>query len=413
MHPDAPTRAVRMNRAPFGAALLAGLWMLAAGGTVVADEGAVKNEIKAVERQLQRDKQKAAALKKERDRVARELSALRKDMIRTARTLQNNEAKVTALEASLAALQAEAAQKEAALSSRHRQLTQTLGVVGRLARHPPDALIALPERPENAVRTAILLRAAVPPLTEKAARLNVELTQLAALHTDLSAQRDDVRRATEDMSDKRKRLTDMVERKETLEERLATDQGKVAARLSDLASKAKDLKDLMVRLEAERKRQEAARRKREAEARKRGEKPKPAPEGGGIPANLAMPAEGRIVRRYGEADEFGAASKGVSIRTRGGAQVVSPISGEVVFARAFRGYGRTLIIAHGDGYHTLLVGLFRIDTGEGRRVEAGEPVGIMGDAAPDGPDLYVEVRRDGNPVNPVPLLANRNTKVRG
>ena len=57
------------------------------------------------------------------------------------------------------------------------------------------------------------------------------------------------------------------------------------------------------------------------------------------------------------------------------------------------------------GYHSLLAGLGRISGVVGQRVLAGEPVGDMGD--PDGgePRLYIELRRDGQPINPSPWLA--------
>jgi septal ring factor EnvC (AmiA/AmiB activator) len=66
-----------------------------------------------------------------------------------------------------------------------------------------------------------------------------------------------------------------------------------------------------------------------------------------------------------------------------------------------------LIIDHGGGYHTLLAGLGQIDTVVGQRLAAGEPVGVMpegGDGADGSPSLYVELRRDGQPINPLPWL---------
>jgi septal ring factor EnvC (AmiA/AmiB activator) len=127
---------------------------------------------------------------------------------------------------------------------------------------------------------------------------------------------------------------------------------------------------------------------------------------------MPYPARGKVVARYGETNEVGTINKGLVIATRGSAQVVAPYDGHVAFAGEFRGYGLLLIIEHGEGYHTLLAGMDRIDSTVGQRVVAGEPVGIMG-GNEARPTLYVELRRNGQPVNPLPWLTARKDKVNG
>ena len=115
-----------------------------------------------------------------------------------------------------------------------------------------------------------------------------------------------------------------------------------------------------------------------------------------------MPARGQIIARYGQSDGLGSAQKGIVLRTRPRAQVVAPADGVVAFAGSFRGYGQLLIMEHSGGYHTLLSGMSRIDATVGQRILAGEPVGVM-DSSED-PNLYLELRQDGQPINPLPWL---------
>jgi septal ring factor EnvC (AmiA/AmiB activator) len=72
-----------------------------------------------------------------------------------------------------------------------------------------------------------------------------------------------------------------------------------------------------------------------------------------------------------------------------------------------------LIIEHGDGYHVLLAGLSRLDAATGDEVLAGEPVGVMVSGANGRSTLYVELRRHGQPINPLPWLAASKRKVSG
>ncbi len=115
-------------------------------------------------------------------------------------------------------------------------------------------------------------------------------------------------------------------------------------------------------------------------------------------------------------------AKGIRLRTRGRAQVVAPYDGRVVFAGPFRTYGQVLIIEHGEGYISLLAGMSRLDGVVGQWILAGEPVGIMDDSqvrqnvatsSDKAPELYIEIRRFGEPINPLPWLSMGQGKVTG
>lgn len=127
---------------------------------------------------------------------------------------------------------------------------------------------------------------------------------------------------------------------------------------------------------------------------------------------MPFPARGNLVTKFGQTDDSGSPSKGISIETRPDAQVIAPYDGQVVFAGPFRGYGLLLIIEHAEGYHTLLSGMARLDGTVGQHLLAGEPVGVMGQSE-GKPLLYVELRHNGQPVNPLPWLTARKTKVSG
>jgi septal ring factor EnvC (AmiA/AmiB activator) len=129
--------------------------------------------------------------------------------------------------------------------------------------------------------------------------------------------------------------------------------------------------------------------------------------------SLVMPARGRVITRYGQDQGAEGVSRGITIAVRKGAQVVAPYDGRVVYAGPFRRYGLILIIEHEGRYHSLLAGLDRIDTIVGQWLLAGEPVGVLGSPRNGNPELYLELRRTGQPINPLPWLATTDDKVRG
>jgi septal ring factor EnvC (AmiA/AmiB activator) len=133
-----------------------------------------------------------------------------------------------------------------------------------------------------------------------------------------------------------------------------------------------------------------------------------------------MPANGREIRAFGEADGLGGTAQGISLATRASAQVSSPSDGWVVYAGPFRSYGQLLIINAGDGYHVLLAGMERIDVRLGQFVLAGEPVAAMASqrlasvgatgVGVSQPVLYIEFRKDGTSIDPAPWWAASNVE---
>jgi septal ring factor EnvC (AmiA/AmiB activator) len=134
---------------------------------------------------------------------------------------------------------------------------------------------------------------------------------------------------------------------------------------------------------------------------------------------LGLPVSGRVERRFGDNDGSGGTLQGDMLATHSAAIVTAPVDGSVLYAGPFRSYGQLLILNAGEGYHVVLAGMGRISVSPGQAVLAGEPVGLMGESrvasavalagTGTGPELYVEFRKEGKPVDPAPWWVERNT----
>ncbi len=125
--------------------------------------------------------------------------------------------------------------------------------------------------------------------------------------------------------------------------------------------------------------------------------------------HAAAPVAGRLTARYGQGE--GVMSRGWVYDASAAAEVFAPYDGRIAYAGPFRGYGNVALIDHGGGYHTLLTGLGEVAVAVGDWVLQGEPLGALpaadaGRASEAGrPKLYVELRKDGEPVDPAPWFA--------
>ncbi|QHG16427.1 M23 family metallopeptidase [Nostoc sp. ATCC 53789] len=88
-----------------------------------------------------------------------------------------------------------------------------------------------------------------------------------------------------------------------------------------------------------------------------------------------------------------------------GSKIRAADSGRVIFAGWYGGYGRALIIDHGNGMTTLYGHTSELYVSEGQAVERGQAIGAVGSTGfSTGPHLHFEVRRNGTPVNPANYL---------
>ena len=88
-----------------------------------------------------------------------------------------------------------------------------------------------------------------------------------------------------------------------------------------------------------------------------------------------------------------------------GSKIRAADSGNVIFAGWYGGYGRTVIIDHGQDKTTLYAHASELYVSEGQSVERGQAIASVGSTGlSTGPHLHFEVRRNGTPVNPADYL---------
>jgi len=92
---------------------------------------------------------------------------------------------------------------------------------------------------------------------------------------------------------------------------------------------------------------------------------------------------------------------GIDIGAARGTPVRSPAAGTVAFAGWRSGYGKTIIIDHGDQVHSLYGHLSKLSAKQGQTVQRGTPLGLTGSTGhASGPHLHYEIVVKGRPVNP-------------
>jgi lipoprotein NlpD len=117
------------------------------------------------------------------------------------------------------------------------------------------------------------------------------------------------------------------------------------------------------------------------------------------------PADGNVAGEFGQGDSITA---GIDITGEKGQPVKAAGPGIVVYAGSgVRGYGNLILLKHNDQFLSAYAHNDSLRVSENDVVEAGEVIATMGDSDAENVRLHFEVRRDGQPQDPMDFLPAR------
>jgi len=280
--------------------------------------------------------------------------------------------------------------------------------------------------PGDSVRSALLIRTVVGDFDREIISLRDDLQVLKETQMEASKRRKELSKAKKQLEDQRKIMQTLIGRKSRLRRRALSKKHQSEKRLQFLVGQASSIRGLILKLERIKLRREVENTKiKELSSNQSKSKRSINGNSSSLKAlkftrgSLLLPAIGTVIAKFGQKGTKGSSHKGLTLATGLGAQVIAPFDGRVAFAGQFKGYGKLLIIEHEGGYHTLLSGLRKISSSVGQSLITGEPVGYMREELIQANDrtsplLYMEIRKEGLPINPLPWLfvneIKKNTK---
>ena len=404
-------RRVMRASAPFflrAATALSVMASLACGFAAAQRDDVTRDELTLLETERANALAQLNALEQAENNAVSDLGALERDLIAAAMQSRRHEEQATASERKLLTLRARlgAARREMLEGeSALEQLMATLVVSGR---HQPPALLVSPDDANGAIRSAIIMGDVAPRLKAMTQSLSEEIEELRRLERLETREQARLAAAEAELALKQEEILQMTAQKRAAFEDVAGDVNALRARVTLLGREADTIRSLLAALEANAPGAPGVKPALQyASLSPNVRAPVPTPPkptvgalSAALPGGLDRPAAGRLVRAWGDKLPGGTTSEGLAIATRAQAQVAAPIDGRIEFAGPFRTYGQLLIISTSDGYHVLLSGMADAYVDVGQSVKRGEPVARMPNRVSPEPELYLEVRKDGKPMNP-------------
>lgn len=127
-------------------------------------------------------------------------------------------------------------------------------------------------------------------------------------------------------------------------------------------------------------------------------------------STVIAPTRGQIVRPFGKIVHpvYGTVTRneGIDISAPLYQEVSTVMSGKVIFSDWFKGYGKIVIVDHGDGVTTLYAHLNDIYVSTGETISEGDIIGTVGNTGTLGdPLLHFEIRTNGNAIDPAAWIS--------
>jgi septal ring factor EnvC (AmiA/AmiB activator) len=359
-----------------------------------------KKSLSQIERKLAEEKLRQAQDARREQNVLNRLQAADQTLNRLRREKQANQEDLSQTQAQTRLLHDEVAQSRSQLDQSRQLMRQRLRDLYRMSFQEPflngwldsESFTDLARK----IKFETLLAQSNEKLLSQTQRQNDELTQSSS---QLDAQERHQKRVLDALGHQEKTFTHQQRNRNLFLANIRKQQSLREQTIAELNQAAEDLKSKVSTL-----------LQQSEEAKKQ---PSFIPAGQGLAVvrgRIPWPVSGTIVSFFGSQHnkEFNATvvNTGIQIQAPAGTPFKAVGPGTVRYADWFKGYGKLVILDHGQGYYSLYAQASELNVTTGQTVAAGQTLGLVGNTGSllDGSSLYFEIRKDGQPEDPVRWL---------
>lgn len=343
--------------------------------TILSSAIAADTELSKIQNQIKQTEQ-------QHKQIEQKLKNSDKDVEKTKKQLVKTADKVSSLEEQRGAIIKNIAELDKRRDNINAQLDQSRdGIIDAasgmlfIASHPNFDSQTMHEY----VLTSVILSSAADKFDNQIMDATQKLKDLDKIREERTIEKEKLDRSAKKYTNEKNELDKLLKTRSAQNQKLKNAQIEIQNKLKKLSAAAKNISELSAGVGSSKMSSDAKFSKRK----------------------LNIPVRGKLVVRYGEKTALGLKSDGWRIRTRGNALVMAPADGVVKFADSFRGFGKVIIMSHKNGYNTVMTNMGEIDAMVGQELLAGEPIGRMNE---NKPEMYLEVRRGKNSVDPARLF---------
>jgi septal ring factor EnvC (AmiA/AmiB activator) len=319
-----------------------------------------------------------------------------------AKAIEAAEARITAADVQLRLTNAAAERQRAQLQREQQPIASLLSGLVMMARRPPILAIADRGSTDDLVKVRVLLDSTLPVIRSRTAAVSGQLAEAQRLQASGIAAKRELLRSHEDLVGRRRQFAALEA--QALKS-FATARGQALSAGDVALAAGEDVEHLRGAEAGSRSAWAIASELAASDAAP----PRPlAPESNrpSAPLTYQLPAAAPVIDGLGSVNANGVRSRGVTLKTNRGAPLTAPAAGVVRFSGPFRSYDGVVIIDHGGGWMSLIVGVGSPLKARSR-VSLGDPLGQA-----LGP-IEVELSQNGQRVSPALIAGSSQSLSNG
>ena len=358
------------------------------------DAASVNKDLEGIKRKIESERQGINQVRKREGSVLQALGKIERDLERKTKELNTANSKLASILGAMQQKETEAQRLRISLDQRRDLLMKRAVALYRWHRGGGPFVLLSGEVPLGVLlQRQHYLEATVFFDRELVEKLNDEVTYQENVKRELAHQKEELSQQRRILAEVQDSVRKDGEKKKQLLASLRQEKEGRARALKELEQAALRLQKMI----------------EEMSRRGVGKAPE-LPAGTGLDAmrgKLEWPVRGQVTGGFGKTKHPEFATdvfrKGIDIEAPIGEAIRAVEKGRVVFAERFSGYGKMVIIDHGERYFSVYAHLSEILKKTGDAVKRGETLGTVGDSdSLAGSRLYFEMRKDGKSIDPLP-----------
>jgi septal ring factor EnvC (AmiA/AmiB activator) len=344
-----------------------------------------KKDLKDVKKELSLTKEKEKKIQKKETSILESLHALESELYKREKELKEMETRLARTRERLHQTKNQIATLNQGIEQTKEELFSRLIALYKMERIPRETFLLTSQSYLDLLKLDKFLRVVIRSDARLIETYRYQMTLKSRYQEGLIQDQLQWERNITEVEQKKKETEKVRRRKQALL-RSIQDQKVVYQRvIGELGERAKELQALIDKLEKEKSLLAYG-----------------VPKYGTLRGKLTAPVQGKVISLFKEGGQ-----NGIEIKAPMGAEIRAVLSGRVLYADWFKGFGNIVVIDHGDHTFTVSGYASRLLKKEGDVVSQGETIGLVGSSGSlKGPCLYFEIRHQGKPQDPMHWFSN-------